>query len=118
MKQGEMIDALNFLQANAALGCGAPKREHVNEALTQAIDQLRWRSVENELPDVEDAMIVVCMNAVSEFGHPYTAKQAMDIAFYSSGKWWYEAWPESVKEDNIIDDVTHWMPLPKPPEGV
>jgi len=75
-----------------------------------------WISVDDDLPkNPENIVLVICLDDISSFGHPYTYKEAMSIAFYSSGKWWNESWAETVREDNIIHDVTHWMVLPKPP---
>ena len=61
-------------------------------------------------------LLVIRNNDINEYSHPYTAEEAMNIAFYGGGHWWDETWPETVKEDNVIADVTHWMPLPEPPE--
>lgn len=76
-----------------------------------------WIRVKDGLPKSDkEIVLTIRFNDINEYSHPYTAEEAMQISFYSSGKWWDEAWPEDVKEDNIIPNVTHWMPLPEPPE--
>ena len=79
---------------------------------------MEWVSVEDRLPDDNHMpFLVICADDVSEYSHPYTYQEACWIAFYSKGVWWDEKWCEKAKEDNIIEDVTHWMPLREPPEG-
>jgi hypothetical protein len=53
-----------------------------------------WRSVEDELPPNGDNVLVV-----DELFEPY-------VAYYFDGAWY----------DNL-NKVTHWMPLPEPPEN-
>ena len=74
-----------------------------------------WIKIEQKLPGKNDIVLAICLKDINEYSYPFRAEEAMYIAFYSNGKWWDEKWPEVEKEDNIIEDVTHWMPLPEPP---
>ena len=76
-----------------------------------------WISVEDRLPeDGNEIYLVIRLGDISDIAHPYTPNEAMNLAFYSSGEWWDEGWPENAKEDNIIHGVTHYRPLPSPPK--
>lgn len=79
-----------------------------------------WIPVSERLPEDKDknqtTVLVVCMNDINDYSWPYRYEEACHLAFRSNGKWWLEEWPEEAKEDNIIYEVTHWMPLPPPPE--
>jgi hypothetical protein len=66
-----------------------------------------WISVEDRLPDgsVDETWVLVC------------ADGAMNCMAYSKGKWKRWACKESDPLFNIrVDNITHWMPLPDPPE--
>ena len=78
---------------------------------------IQWIPVKDRLPDSDVAVLAVCMDDITNYGHPYAYEEAVILAFYSSGRWWDEIWPEKNKEDNEIEGVTHWMPLPAPPEN-
>jgi hypothetical protein len=52
-----------------------------------------WRSVEDELPPDDDDVVV------------FDASHDCYIAWYDRGTW-----------HNESDTITHWMPLPEPPE--
>lgn len=76
-----------------------------------------WISVKDELPKSDyDVVLIIYSNDVNDYAYPYTSDEAQRIAFYSNGHWWEESFPEACKKDNVIADVTHWMPLPAPPE--
>jgi hypothetical protein len=75
-----------------------------------------WISVEDRLPEDAIEKLTICFNDISEYAYPHTVEEAQSIAFYSNGEWWDSAWAEAVKEDNIIEDVTHWQLLPAPPQ--
>ena len=77
---------------------------------------MNWIPVEDRLPVMDEIVLTIANDDISEHAHPYRPVEAMKIAFYSSGKWWDEAWAEPVKVDNIIHEVTHWQTLPAPPK--
>ena len=82
------------------------------------LDEMIWISVNDRLPESSNNIVLaICLDDINDYSYPYTSDEAQSIAFYSNLHWWDETMPEECKEDNIIEDVTHWMPLPEPPEG-
>ena len=78
---------------------------------------MNWIPVKDRLPESDNPVLAVCMKDINDYGHPYVYEEAVHLAFYSSRTWWEELWLEINKEDNEIEGVTHWMPLPAPPEN-
>ena len=68
-----------------------------------------WISVKDRLPEI-DGNVLVIVN-----GRPHknvTLESAYELAEFSPAFGWImEMWPEWE-----TPDVTHWMPLPEPPE--
>lgn len=64
----------------------------------------KWTSVEERLPE-EDGMSVLC--AVKDLWGTCVCE-----GYYSEIS--NRVWP--VEEDFALGEVTHWMPMPKPPE--
>ena len=69
-------------------------------ALEQAIDQLRWRSVEDELPEMIGDCLVVYVDDVNGFTN-------IAWGFFNSKKKWFA--------ENERVYPTHWKPLPEQP---
>ena len=68
-----------------------------------AVDTMpRWISVEERMPENEVSVIAFC----TEDNHAW-------YAFRRGGLWWRPGDRVSIK---IFGTVTHWMPLPEPPE--
>lgn len=74
----------------------------------------KWISVKDRLPEkITNKVIVLCKNGYRGFGHyeNYKGKQT-----------WYNLESDKPFTDWDLEDcesyeVTHWMPLPKPPKG-
>ena len=64
---------------------------------------MKWISVKDRLPDdqYESSYLVICK---------YKACTECDVAYIDEDDFWREE-----KYDRKVP-VTHWMPLPKPPE--
>ena len=63
-----------------------------------------WISVNDRLPENSDSVLV--------FGK-YICGGSIDMAWCNSvTKTFY-----SEEESHLLDNVTHWMPLPEPPKG-
>ena len=105
------------------------------------IDQVKWISVEDRLPEVEKEVQVLCKASWNSKYlyqcHAFYVPKGMlrEASYYG---WDYECCDEYSEEDDdyfvnpgwyerihnwddynavgIADDVTHWMPLPEPPE--
>ena len=103
MKQDEMIKGIEHWRdwlINDGYGFEV-------DALTQAIDQLRWRSVEDELPETSkethEGDYVLCAGGDMP---PF-------VAWYNeiTDSWTVAHWLAS----SAPVKVTHWMPLPEQP---
>ena len=62
----------------------------------------KWISVKDRLPKSYTALLL--------YGrlNPYSAMYTQYVGFWDGEKW--------ISDGKEIDGVTHWMPLPKPPE--
>ena len=70
-----------------------------------------WISVDDKLPDDEHDTLLVVLKSITE--KPHSGDVAVDTdAFYTS-EGYFRFWGSS-KEYK----VTHWMPLPEPPESL
>jgi len=61
----------------------------------------QWISVKDRLPEWDDEAMSVLISGNS--WHDY------DVAYFGPTTW-------HDKYDDVVKGVTHWMPLPKPPE--
>ena len=70
-----------------------------------------WIKIEDRIP--EDFVDVLCW-CVNEFGETYEKGEK----YFSLDRWcvWTDGRPPSFATDRFYGKVTHWMPLPKPPE--
>lgn len=82
-------------------------KERKEAECEEAIDKLRWRSVEDELPELRTDVLVHTVGGCA-------------VAFLDSYREWTIDHPVTTTYDMssaIIDgEVTHWMPLPESPE--
>ena len=62
----------------------------------------QWRSVEDELPEIDKEVVVV-------YSHPLTPNFIEKAMAYSDGEDWYTTDGEHLRP-------THWMPIPEPPK--
>ncbi len=72
-------------------------------------DSLGWRRVEDELPQPYNTVLVYGPQAPVVFAY------YVDGAQYYRGGQWYRV--GTCRADDTRITVTHWMPLPEPPEG-
>ncbi len=80
---------------------------------------MKWISVEDRLPESDDAVLICQAGAANEYSYPYTFEDSIEVAFFSHPKWFLEDWDDDRfgKDDFLLEGVTHWMPLPEPPNG-
>lgn len=71
------------------------------------VEMPRWIPVTERLPDKEEFVLVV----VNGRWHNIKFVNAAQIAMYDEDGWWIEAYPEWKNPK-----VSHWLPLPEPPE--
>ena len=69
-----------------------------SEAVQAAAPQ--WISVKDRLPEAGSGLLMVYQSSLKELGASY----------YDDAMWCSSLWPIVSKH------ITHWMPLPKPPE--
>ena len=67
-------------------------------------EQFRWRSVEDELPDEDDVVLMVIANEDQSYRYVVMA------AYLGHG--YFREWGKTL----VGDDPSHWMPLPPPPQ--
>lgn len=68
----------------------------------------RWIPVEERLPELDELVLVIASGKPKE---NITLDNAVELATLYSDGWCLEMWPEWTGAT-----VTHWMPLPEPPE--
>lgn len=117
--------------------------DEVNEACRmgmEALERMRWIPVSERLPEPETEVLVVCRwgdvsfvcPAMHEDGTIITSEsiwnwneiegyglysEEADDWFVPEGWWEYRQFNGDDVYNNLIDcTVTHWMPLPEPPE--
>ena len=104
-------------EAIEAIKCNWPDSRYtiLREALDMAISAIRqqehpqWISVKDRLPDYMGEVLVIVSGKPHE---NITLDGAYEIAEYDPVEGWIlEMWPEWCS-----GVVTHWMPLPEPPE--
>lgn len=85
----------------------------------EALKQPQWISVKDRLPEIdEDVLILYGSKVLRKTGYAITCLK--DSFYFGSTlipyqtPQWNEPW-QYFRENNVI---THWMPLPEPPEGV
>ena len=65
-----------------------------------------WISVEDRLPEAYETVL---FTGVNKYGNRYRTQRG----YYCGGDVWYS---EIVPGKKVVNGVTHWMPLPEPPE--
>lgn len=84
-------------------------------ALQQEIEKLRrqvprWIPVEERRPEYNARVLAFDMRAKNKYIGIWTREKDPDDGndcWFDSAGWWY-----------AFDEITHWMPLPEPPEEV
>lgn len=79
--------------------------DKVFDAIPAADVRPKWISVEERLPCQNDGLMYICLLV----GGVHDQLQWYDLCDFAEGKFWVHD-----MEDNCR--VTHWMPLPEPPE--
>jgi hypothetical protein len=97
---------------------------------------MKWISIKDRVPKNNNRVIICSMSAINDYGYPYNYTDACEMGFYEDGKWYsdtkFDILEEKImkiftrKKMTPIDaecwfcapDVTHWMPLPKPPKEI
>lgn len=80
------------------------------QELAKLREERRWIPVGERLPEADEQVLAI----VSGIWKNITFERAYELVNWSSDEGWImEAWPEFENPE-----VTHWMPLPEPPEEV
>ena len=72
-----------------------------------------WISVKDKLPKADGVYIVYVQDENSPASEGVWYDNVVVVAEYAFGEW---TWRENSNDFDITDIVTHWMPLPEPPE--
>ena len=108
----EKAGSANTWLDNCAAGVNAAIREVASFPAADVAPAVRWIPVSEQLPETADEFVLVCVS-----GKPtkfITLHGALELACYSPHCGWIlENWPDWENAN-----VTHWAPLPKPPEVV
>ena len=76
-------------------------------------EQRRWIPVTERLPDVDGNYIVTACDEGCPCGEGIWYDTVVVVAEYYRGSW---TWIENGMEYDLCGIITHWMPLPEPPE--
>ena len=96
-------------------GKGDPAEEVGLDALAMAIyalEKTKWISVKDRLPDNKEHDWVLAQ-VVEDNGYMHIPKV---MEYRQSRNDWFEETYGWLSEHNGLFSVTHWMPLPEPPE--
>ena len=108
MKYDELVKAL---RSASTISTAWEKLMHDAAAAIEALqaEVPHWVSVEDELPkNVANRVLAFCENGVMYAAH-YEGGET-DKWYMNMGTWWEEGTGKLT--------VTHWMPLPEPPQEV
>ena len=78
-------------------------------------DMSEWISVKDRLPEGDKNVLICDVNCPNNYEYPYIIDESYEIAFYSERSKHFCLCAKDV--DWVTDNVTHWMPLPEPPNG-
>ena len=75
-----------------------------------------WISVEERLPESDDDVFLVEMDAISTYGYPYQYSDAVEKGFFSEDKWYLSDWDSDRynREDFHCENVPQRQHLPEP----
>lgn len=91
----------NCDNGNLNSNCDKPKDNHLKDTMDAKGHATQWRSVEDELPKLDDDVLVV-------YSRSYTpAYKELAVAYYN-GEDWYT-------QDGDHIRPSHWMPIPELP---
>lgn len=100
--------------------CRACKIDDAVTYIDEAPTVGEWISVEDKLPGIDEDVLILYESKVSPRKTGYAITCLKDSFYFGSTPipyskpQWSEPW-QYFRENNVI---THWMPLPEPPEGV
>lgn len=75
---------------------------------------MEWISVNDRLPETNGNYIVTACDEGCPYGEGIWYGTVVVCAEYYKGDW---VWYEGSQEYSLEGIVTHWMPLPEPPEN-
>lgn len=79
-------------------------------------EALSWRSVENELPEFDEDVLVYAIGKSNNF----IGDGVIAITSYTNNKYGFNivGWNDPWQYFLTNYEITHWMPLPEPPKEV
>ncbi len=89
-------------------GSSAFLQAHQDRAYLLGLLDRQWISVKERLPEDNQETLIVFINK---------AGKHVGESLYKNGKFYYVAETDHGYYEEIFSCVTHWMPLPAPPES-
>lgn len=80
-----------------------------DDLIANGVTVQEWISVDDRLPSKQHDWVLVACKLVPEGWHGVP-----HIAELRNGVWWANCYDAPLAEEGI--EVTHWMPLPEPPD--
>lgn len=78
--------------------------------IANGVTVAEWIPVSERLPD--DGQLAIVTYIRYDNGEP-----ASDGIAYRDRGYWYWRGEEPEDDEEVVVEITHWMPLPKPPKG-
>lgn len=122
MSSKELIEALKRLKVEtgslACMGCG---HEHncstsgcaIIRAAVEELEKGQWRPADGEKPDLYETVIV---SVATKNGYEEPISLETLASYENRIDAWRDCFDGSIVTKRDYERVTHWMPMPKPPE--
>ena len=81
--------------------------------ISNGVTVQEWISVDDRLPEEDDNYIVTACDEGCSAGEGIWYSTVVVVAEYYKGSW---TWYDGGREYSLEGIVTHWMPMPEPPE--
>ena len=84
-------------------------QEQIYQAMEEYANQSKWISVEDRLPEDNQQVLAYCLFIKDELC-PYITAYGL-LTFHDH----YFTQDNDIESDYLVNEITHWQPLPQPP---